>query len=402
MITDRLIVCIGSSWDYDPTSKHHIMRMLSRHNRILWINYHGTRCPEANAVDLKDVFGALHRVTKGLKRESESISQLTPLVIPGASSALLQRLHQRLLIFQIRRAIAKLQGETTQPIQVWSFAPDVPYLVGALGEERFVYYCVDEYRAFDGFDAKKIADAEDELIDRADWVVTSSETLRSEKARRRPDVMLVRHGVDFDHFATAWRDKLPLPTDLSNVPRPMFGFFGVVHHWVDRRLLAEVARLRPSYSFVLIGECKVDVSELRTLPNVYLLGRKPYAQLPAYAAAFDAAMLLFARNEMTRHVNPVKLSEYLAAGLPVISTPLPEAKRIGGPVVMADTAQEFALACDAIVASPKSINREQISHTVSDASWHTKVEHLSDLVMNGVSGDERTRFIGEPTCRSCA
>ncbi len=389
MIKDRLIVCIASAWDYDPTSKHHIMKILSRHNDILWINYHGSRRPTVNAVDLKDMYTALRRVASGMQRISPSMVQLTPLVIPGASGAGLERLHRRMLIAQIRRAVSLLNGDKKRPVQVWSFAPDVPYLVGAFNEERFVYYCVDEYRQFEGFDKKRMATAEDEQIDRADVVVTASAPLLNSKRQRRGDTVLVRHGVDFDHFASSWRNPLPVPEDMAEIPRPIFGYFGLIHHWVDCALLAAVARIRPHYSFVLLGDRKVDVAGLDKLDNVHLLGRRPYEELPSYASVCDAGLMLFADNPMTRNVNPVKMYEYLAAGLPVVSTPLPEAQRFAGPIRIAGTAEPFAVACDETINNQPT-NRERISRIVRNETWQSKVEYLSDIVMSGVEPILRT------------
>ena len=379
MIKNRLIVCIASAWDYDPTSKHHLMKLLSAENEVLWINYHGSRRPSVNAIDIKDTCAALRRVAHGMRRISPSMVQLTPLVIPGATNAGLEKLHRRMVIAQIRRAVALVNVEKNLPVQVWSFAPDVPFLVGAFNEERFIYYCVDEYREFEGFDQNRITEAENEQLDKADVVVTSSAALLKSKRSRRSDAVLVRHGVDFDHFAAAWRTSIEPPADIRSISGPVFGFFGLIHHWVDYLLLAKVAQLRPDYSFVLIGDAKIDVSHLEPLNNVHLLGRRPYEQLPAYAAAFNAGLLLFTDDPMTRHVNPVKMYEYLAAGLPVVSTPLPEAERFSRAITIAADAQDFAEACDEIVEQPPP-DRESISRIVRNETWKSKVEYLSDLI----------------------
>jgi hypothetical protein len=119
---------------------------------------------------------------------------------------------------------------------------------------------------------------------------------------------------------------------------------------------------------------------LQGLDNVHLLGRRPYAELPAYCAAFDAGMLLFTRNAMTRSVNPVKMYEYLAAGLRVVSTPLPEAKRFEGPIIVAETAGSFAEACDRVIAEQNSYDHQCISRLVEGETWASKVEYLSDII----------------------
>lgn len=391
VIEGRIIVCLASAWDYDPTSKHQIMKILAGRNDIVWINYHGTRRPAITGADLKTGFSVLRRVLKGIRRVDSSIIQVTPLVVPGAKHRLLRKLHERMLVSQIRRAIATVPGANEKPIQVWSFAPDVPFLVGKFNEECFLYYCVDEHSQFKGVDPESIVKAEAELMDRADVVITTSEALFQSKRTRRPDTVLVRHGVNFERFSTAWRDPPPRPDDLPvRSTAPIFGFFGLIDFWIDCELIAEVARLRPNYTFVLIGDCKVDVSRLRKRPNVHFLGRKPNEDLPAYCAAFDAGLLPFVNGPMTRNVNPIKMYEYLAAGLPIVSTPMPEAERFTGPIRIADSPDGFARACDGVLATDSPDRRRRISGVVEGESWLSKVELLSDIVANRRSGLLRT------------
>ena len=391
MIKGRIIVCVASSWDYDPTGKHQLMKILSRHNDIVWIDYHGTRRPTITKADLKAGWSVLRRFACGLRRVSPSIVRVTPLVIPGATRSLLRKVHEWMLIAQIRRAVGVFARSRDKPLQVWSFAPDVPYLVGQFDEECFLYYCVDEHSAFEGMDADYIRVAEQELIERADVVVTTSQPLLKAKGVLRSDIALVRHGVDYDHFSRAWSTPggVRPPKDIASVPEPIFGFFGLIQFWIDCRLMAEVAKLRPHYSFVLIGDCQVDVSNLKRLPNVFLLGRRPYDLLPAYCAAFQAGLLPFVCTAMTQYVSPIKMFEYLAAGLPVVSTPLPEAERFRSSIAIADTAEAFSKACDRVLATDYPGRRKTVSKTVASESWLSKVEYLSDMIMNRVGSPMR-------------
>lgn len=400
MIEGRIIVTIASSWDYDPTSKHHIMKILSEKNDIVWINYHGSRRPTANRTDLSAVCTALQRVARGVTRVSPSMLQLTPLVVPGATRRITKWLHRRLLIAQIRRAVHRVDPNGKRPVQVWSFAPDVPFLVNQFNEESFIYYCVDDYLHFDGFDRRSIESAEKQLIDQADLVVTTSRALHDVKSSQRRETLLMRHGVDFDHFASSWRKNLVHPEDIAGLSGPIFGFFGLIHHWVDVALLAEVARLRPHYHFVIIGESKVDVDALVSLPNVHLLGRRSYRQLPRYCTAFDAGLMFFTQTAMTRAVNPIKMYEYLAAGLPIVSTPLPEAERFGEAICFGQTPGQFAAACDLTLTADYAGRREQISRLVKSESWRTKVDQLSNAVMDRVADTGTIRSIPRNTVLS--
>ncbi|MGB0717373.1 MAG: glycosyltransferase [Phycisphaerae bacterium] len=389
MIRDRIIVSIGSAWDYDPTSKHQIMKRLAQHNRVVWINYHGSRRPTVGSSDMWAICAKLLEVSRGIRRVSDSMIQVTPLVVPGAKHPWLQALHRRLLIQSIRRAIRHFQKRSPAPVQVWSFAPDVPFLVGQLGEEKYLYYCVDEFSEFDGYDADSMKKLETEQIQKADLVVATSQKLQRNKQEIRDDVVYMPHGVDHDHFAAAWRNELTPPAELLKLGGPVFGFFGLIHHWVDIELLKAVALRRPNYQFVMIGEAKVDLHALEELDNVHLLGRKPYEELPAYCAGFDAAMMLFRQNSMTENVNPIKMQEYLAAGLPIVSTPLPEASGFSPYIVMAANADAYAAACDQVLVTWMKKDRPTISDTMRGNGWNARIERISKAMLaNGKSAVE--------------
>ena len=380
MIRHRISVCIASRWDYDPTSKHQVMKLLARHNDVVWVNYRGTRRPRANSADIGAVASTLTRVVQGVQRAGPRMVQLTPLVIPGATARLSQSANRRLLGGQIRRAVRKVQRQHDRPVQLWTYAPDVWFLADVMDYERLVYYCVDEYSEFQGFDPRAMARAERRLIERADVVITTSGALYESKRRLRPDAHLVRHGVDVPHFARALDNGLEVPPDLVGLRRPRLGFFGLIHHWIDCDLIESVARRRPDYSFVLIGADHRNHAGLLRQPNVHLLGRRAYASLPAYCRGFDAALLPFVCNRMTENINPIKLREYLAAGLPVVSTPLPEAVRYSPDVLIASDAESFARGCDEAVAQSSPSRRKARSRRVAGETWDAVVERLSRIV----------------------
>ena len=153
----------------------------------------------------------------------------------------------------------------------------------------------------------------------------------------------------------------------------MIGFHGLIADWVDVELLAHVAKSFPGGSLALVGKTTTDVSRLQRLPNVHLLGRKPYAELPAYCKGFDVALNPFRINELTLNSNPLKVREYLAAGLPVVSTPVPEVVRLkhcriaSGPY---EFTREVERALDDPGPSPAR------SELVRDESWESKVDEL--------------------------
>jgi len=383
VIEGRNILCIASDWSYDPTSKHHIMKRLAERNEIIWVNYHGSRRPKLSASDFGAVMGKLRRVVQGPRRVDRHVTVVTPLVVPMPGSAVVSRLNRRLLTRQIRRV---LQDLPRRPVQLWSFAPDVDYLCGRFGEECVVYYCVDEFSEFAGYDRRAILSAERRLATKADLVVTTSQALFDAKGPLNANTVLVPHGVDYSHFAKATLSDTAVPADIAGLPRPILGFWGLVQGWVDVGLIRQLAVGRPDWSVVLIGEVATDVSALRELPNVYLLGRRPYASLPGYARGFDAGLIPFRVDALTRAVNPIKLREYLSAGLPVVSTPLPEVRRYAGLVRVAEAGDEYIAACDEVLG----VCRETAGtvHSVGDVqvaarqtamrgeTWAAKVEEV--------------------------
>lgn len=399
MIRDRLILCVASRWDLDPTSKHHVMRRLSRRNDVLWVNFHGTRRPTLRPKDLRNALTAFTQSAAGLRPIHRRMAQTTPLIMPAVRHGWWGHLNRGLVTRQIDAALHAFRPDHRLPLQLWTFAPDVAFLAEHFKPERFVYYCVDEFSQFEGFDAENMRGHERELLQKADVVITSSRALYEAKTPLHPNVHLVRHGVDVKHFARALTPGLPLPAPLQNLHRPILGFFGLVHSWVDLELIAEVARRCAPASVVLIGEVFADVSALRILPNVHFLGRQPYARLPSFCAAFDVAILPFKCNEMTRFVNPIKQREYVAAGLPVVATPIPEvtwlaqelARRNEGadrenPVihVTADPA-EFTAACLRLAASNTADTRRRRAATVASDTWEATVEQVCAAVTGDAS-----------------
>ena len=242
MIEGRTILCFASGYDAPPTSKHHVMHLLAERNVVLWVNYHASRVPTANSSDLLYMARKLGQVLGGLRTPRPNLHVLTPMVLPLPGSAWARRLNRALLVQQIRTALLRVRRG---PVQVWSFTPDVGYLLGSFGEERVLYYCVDDFAHFSGYDAAQVRRDEEQLCRRADLVVTTSTALQDAKAAWNPNTILVPHGVDYAHFARAVAEDLPEPSDLAGIPRPRLGFFGLLRDWVDLNLLAEVVRRRP-------------------------------------------------------------------------------------------------------------------------------------------------------------
>jgi glycosyltransferase involved in cell wall biosynthesis len=381
----RDIICFANDWSGDPLSKKHVMTRLARKNRVLWVNSLGNRAPRASTRDMKRIVDKLTKfagyLSEGPVEVAPNIHVITPLAIPSYSSAWARRVNEVAITSTVKRAMRMLGF--ADPL-LYTFVPASAWVARQLGETHVVYHCVDEYSQFDGAGAD-IARLERELIGKSDLVITCSSTLQESKSRMNPSCVMVRHGVEHHHFARALDPATEIPADVRDLPRPLFGFYGLVAEWVDLEAMARVAEAWPNGSLVIVGEhnnANPDgMARLRALPNVHFLGRKPYAELPGYCKAFDVALLPFLKNELTVNANPLKLREYLAAGLPVVSTDIPEAVAVAERgVYLANGADAFVTRVGEALAGGAGPDRAR-SDAMARESWDAKVADIETLLM---------------------
>ena len=233
---------------------------------------------------------------------------------------------------------------------------------------------MDELSAFKGAH-QDLTLRERELFAIADLVFTGGHTLYKAKRDSHPSVHAFPSSIDREHFMQA-RRALADPTDQAEIAHPRLGFFGVIDERFDTQLLDEVAARRPDWQFVMVGPVvKIHPESLPARSNIHYLGSKTYQQLPEYIARWDVALLPFAQNESTRFISPTKTPEYLAAGKPVISTPISDVVHPYGELGLVSIAKD---ADEFIAAAEKALVRG------SDADWLSQV----DAFLANMSWDE--------------
>lgn len=379
MLEGSSIICFAHDWGGDPTSKTHIMRILARRNRVLWINSIGMRRPTASVADLGRLASKLRRGFGGCREVEPNLFVVNPLVVPLPGVAAADRLNAVILSGTLGRLCRRLGLK--RPI-LWSFMPTVGRLLGTLDEKMVIYHCVDEYAEFSGVPKEALLRMERDLVRRADLVLTSSERLCEERRPANPNTYFIPHGVDLDHFARSLDEATIVPDELRSLPRPVVGFIGLLADWVDLDLLRAVALARPAWSFVLIGRSSTDLAAVKDLPNVHLLGQKPFSSLPAYCRGIDVGIIPFRINKLTLRANPLKLREYLAAGLPVVSTPMPEVARLASLVHLAEGPEAFLNGIESALAAARSDGsaRGRRSLAMTAEGWEARVEEISRLI----------------------
>jgi len=376
LLRGRDVLCFSHDWSGDPLSKTHLMRILARDNRVLWVNSIGYRAPTASKADITRAFKKLKAATTPLSEPERNIFVLNPIAVPVYGRPRIRDFNRRLLRFQVKRAMRQLGFQ--RPIN-FVFNPAAAVVAGALGEEQILYYCVDEYTEFSGVSSTSLAELEQQLLRQSDLVIVSADRLYRSKVKTNPRTVLIRHGVDFDHFRKALEPETIVPEEIRDLPRPVIGFFGLIADWVDLELMAAVAKRYPNGSMVLLGKSTTDTSVLEQVPNVHLLGRKPYASLPAYCKGFDVALMPFRINELTLNANPLKVREYLAAGLPVVSTAIPEVEVLGLCRIGHDEAS-FIREVELALQDPgASVARSEL---IRSESWGARVDELRGFLAN--------------------
>ncbi len=371
------ILCFSHDWTGDPLSKTHLMRVLSKDNRILWINAIANRMPTASSKDVSRIFKKLKAFSEPVKEVEKNIFVLNPLAIPTYGNEAVRKFNQKFLVSQVKKAMRKLNFQ--QPLNM-VFNPAAGLLAGKLGEQKIVYYCVDEYTAFTGA-ASGLREIEEELFRKSDLVIVSAEKLFDDKKKYNANTHIIRHGTDWRHFRTALDKETKIPEEIKNLPKPIIGFHGLLADWVDFELLKKTAEHFKTGSVVLIGKIAVDAERkikiLNDVPNIHFLGRKPYAELPAYCKGFDVALNPFAISDLTLAANPLKVREYLAAGLLVVSTDIPEV-RILEHCLLGEDHDDFIAKIEFALVNPKS--REEISDSIKAESWEAKIDELRGIM----------------------
>lgn len=386
------IIYFAKEWGNDRTSCDHVFRHLAAENKVLWVNSISMRNPNfASPSDLKKILRKLRMCFGGLRQVGPQAWVYQPMVIPLPYSSFAKTINRALLRWSLRRQARKLG--MSRP-QLWTFLPNVADVVGQLDESVVVYYCTDEWSAFSYLDGGKMAAMERDLLRKADLCLATGHTLVASKKQYNPNTFLASHGVEYHRFAKALAPETTVPEDIAGLPHPVIGFFGLLHEWVDLKLIAEVARSHREWSVVLIGDVCVPLDGVRELPNVHVLGRRPYETLPAYCKGFHAGIIPFVVSDLSRAVNPIKLREYLSAGLPVVSTDLPEVKACSDLCSVAHGPEEFIASLEHALRDDTPAKRRQRSDAMRDETWEAKMKQVGERVVQATSGRAQRRPSG--------
>jgi glycosyltransferase involved in cell wall biosynthesis len=374
----RDIVCVGSAdWATElPINQHQLMGRLAGANRVLFVESLGLRRPQLAGRDLTRLWRRLRAGLRG-PRAVDGLHVLSPLVVPLHQLGPVRRLNRLLLRRQVRRATRSLGMR--DPI-LWAYVPQAEALIDVLDPALVVYHCVDDVAAQKGVDAESFRAAEERFARRADLVLASAPALAERMRTLSGNVLYAPNVADTGSFAAALEPG-PVDPAIEELPRPRLVFQGaIVATKLDVDLVAELARLRPDWSIVLVGPSGAgdpggDISALEQHENVHLVGPRAAGALPEVLRGADAGLIPYAINDLTRSVFPMKVYEYLAAGLPVLATPLPALAGVEEVDTVADAGQLVEAAERHFAVDTPELRRQRSCQAASH-SWENRIEQI--------------------------
>jgi GT2 family glycosyltransferase/glycosyltransferase involved in cell wall biosynthesis len=368
-------------------SDFQLMRQVARHRNVLVVNSIGMRMPMPgrSTMPLRRILRKARSMTKLLRRplpELPGFHVMTPLIVPFYGSPRARELNARLVRAQVRLAARHLGiDDPTYFVTI----PTAWEVLRELPRRRLIYNRSDKHSAFSEIDPLYIRRLEQALLRESDLVCYVSRSLLAEEAELTGErAVFLDHGVDPDHFRP--RPGEAEPSDLRDIPRPRLGFFGNLDDYlVDFALLEQLALDLPAAQLVLIGDVTATdaMDRLEALPNVHRLGFKPYEEIPRYGSGFDVGLMPWRDTEWIRHSNPIKLKEYLALGLPVVTTAFAEAWTYRDWLRIARSRQEFVELVRQTLADGGVGGPAERRAAIAGAGWGRKAGYLIELVESG-------------------
>jgi glycosyltransferase involved in cell wall biosynthesis len=286
--------------------------------------------------------------------------------------------------------LAREQG--SERYIAWFYTPMMMEWKRELKPAAIVYDCMDELSLFKGA-PPELMGRERELFSVADAVFTGGRSLYEAKREQHKNVHAFPSSIDAAHFATAMEFDSPA-AEQAQIGHPIVGFAGVIDERLDLGLLAQVADMRPDMNFVMVGPVvKISEDDLPRRDNIHYLGGQDYKRLPEFMSGWDVAMMPFALNDSTKFISPTKTPEYLAAGLPVVSTPIVDVVRpygVEGYVHIASNAEEFSKAIDAALSEDRDRRLARVRMLMADMSWDKTFREMKAIVDKAIQAKTTT------------
>lgn len=403
MLKNEDIICISSiDWDFIWQGHQEIMTRLARNgNRVLFIENTGVRVPTLkDAGRIKKRFANWRKGVYGIRKIEDGLYVYSPLVLPFPYLKIARFVNKKLM-FSVLFKWLKVVG-FREPI-VWTFLPTGLSLdlINEIEPKILIYYCIDSFQA-SSKDAQKIKFSEKLLLKKADLVFVTSIELSDYCSQYNKNVHYFPFGVNIDNFSRVLHTKDATPGDIAGIRRPIAGYIGGIHKWIDFDLVRYIALENRDVSFVFCGPIQTDISKIKDLPNVVLLGQKETEKLPRYVKEFDLGLIPYKITDYTRNVYPTKLNEYLSLGKIVLSTELPEITKFNREnnyvVRIASSKESFSKSIkQTLLEPPNKATESSYVEVAKKHSWTNKIKNMSSLIENMIlmkTGEREKKWKG--------
>lgn len=371
------------------TNKQHTASILHKLGyRVLFVESFGIRVPKLNSAKdwsriLVRLRGFICLLLLGPYKAADQLYILPVACIPGLNdSRIINLMNHYILALQIKRSLNSIKGERKI---LWTYHPCMMRLIDVVKPERIVYHCVDDLSAVPGVDSERIKILENQLIKRADICFVTSKALQERCKRLNSNSYFYSNVVDYEHFDLERYAQAEKPNEYKGMKGPIAIYHGVLSDFkVDLELVYEMSKIRLDINYVLIGEEREGqssriVKKLRSCKNVYLLGYRKYQEIPYYLSFADVGILPLLMNEYTYSMFPMKYYEFIAARLPVVSTPVHFLKTLGNLQTYARTPEQFVAAV-ALLAKRGKLTKSKSRQLIGYNTWTDRMKAMLQVI----------------------
>ena len=384
MFTHRILMAENLVWDSNVRvgSHHYATQFIKRNHKIFWLSL------PWNIVHLIAHGSTYERIVQwnhGIpNRVSENLTTFCPLTLTPYRNNLWirnERFAYYSLQFTFPSIIKILEKSGFSEVDVlWITDPRMIGILKYVKYRILVYRCVDDFANFSDI-PPSVTNLEKDLVKRSDVIFATAPALVNRLKKIRSDINYLPNGVDFEHFYNINKKT----SVLDDIPHPRIIYVGTLGEWFDCQLIRRLALSAKELSFVLIGPVRTDISMLESLPNIHILGPKDYKDIPHYLKCSDVGFIPFKVNALTDAVNPIKLYEYLAAGLPVVASNIEGIRNANAPVILAENDNQFLTGFREVLKKDKS-SEKSFQDYARDNSWDSRFSYACSVIsQKGVS-----------------
>ena len=386
-LKDKNIVILSpSEWSDNAVSNMHIAAKLSQKNQVVYFETIGGRFPKISELGrvflrLGNFFGLKKNNKTGRGLDPKNTKIISPIAIPIFNSIIFDFINKKLLLWQLKKVIDKYKMEN---IILWCFSPRWESVINEINYQVLIFHCVDGLHTYD--DSSFFKNQLNRIVKKSDLVITPGILLYKNLLKIKSNVIRISHGCELNHINDDFKNNIPDDLKLSSSPRAIY--VGTLANWVDYDLLFYSASQLKNISFVIIGYIHSlapinEINKLKNLPNVFHLGYKNFKDLPSYINNSDICLVPYDQNNLhIKYSSPTKFLDYLASGVPILSSNFPDANSYEGLISIANDKIEFSDKIRITIQNNSTKNQNLRKTFAKNSTWDLQIEKMEKAIYN--------------------